>query len=404
MNNMSRSDNPLVCVTGAAGFTGATAVDCLLMNGYSVLATDSPKGKFRSVLKHRAFMQKHPELYSGVSLDIATADITNINDLRNLFKDRNVIYLMHPASLFKISASRKELKKVNVEGTRKLLDTVSEYSPGLMGVTVWSSYMVYGLNRRDVSINEESSVSPCNIYAESKLEQENISLEYGKSGIPTIVIRPASVYGPRGESGIARSIRSLTWNFLLPVIPIPAEGDFISHFVNIDDVVMAALHLMKVVKSQNLSGQVFNVADDTPIRMKELVSLIASELRVKDSEVNLPEYVMKPMETIMPYGLSIPYFGLERQEIPYIFKDIVFDNRKIKSTGYQFKYPEISMGIKSTVDWYARNGRMEILWYLLNSGWRNYWADIPYHKRQFADYALIHRNARHDVDAPDALG
>jgi len=138
--------------------------------------------------------------------------------------------------------------------------------------------------------------------------------------------------------------------------------------------------------------------------MRELVKLIASELRVKDSEVNLPEYLMKPIETIMPYGLSVPYFGFERQEIPYIFKDIMFDNRKIKSTGYQFKYPEISMGIKSTIDWYARNGRMEILWYLLNSRWRNYWADIPYYKRQFADYALIHRNAQHDVDAAESLG
>lgn len=384
----------VVLVTGASGFTGSTAVDYLLLNGYPVLATDRPNSDFKAVRRHKRFMNNFPDRYEGVTLDIETADLTKPASLKKLLKKRNIRYLMHPAAVFDLSAPEELLQKVNVEGTRNLFDALSRFAPELAGTAVWSTSMVYG-NEADMGpITEESRPAPANCYAESKLKQEEVVMEYFAGGIKSVILRPATVYGPRGQYGISKGLAPLAWNNFFPVIPVPGDGDTVSSYVHVDDVVGAAMHLIYAVHHDSVGGQVFNVADDTPQSASEMLDETSRELHVSKPSLNVPDAAYKLYSRVAPYGSKVPFLNIEREEIPFLLKDHVISNTKLKNTGYTLKYPDTMDGLKVTIDWYARNKKLPRIWYVSHKEWRAFWKDIPLHERPFADYGLVCRAAK----------
>jgi len=382
----------VVLVTGASGFTGSTAVDYLLQYGYPVLATDLPGSGFTAVRRHKRFMREHPGKYRTTTLDIHPADLTNPAELKELFGNWNVKYLMHPAAVFDLSAPRSLLWKVNVEGTRNLLEAAMNSADGIAGVAVWSTALVYGGRDDDAGpASEDTEPAPANHYAESKLEEEKVVLEYEQDGLPAVILRPASVYGPRGRYGFAKGLGPMAKNPFFSIVPIPGRKDVHWSYVHVDDVVGAAMFLVYAIGHTPISGQVFNVADDTPMTSKQILHETAGRLRVPEPFMRMPEPAYRLLEKFTPYGYRMPFYKTEREEVPYLLKNGVFDNTRLKETGYQLKYPDTRIGLDVTLDWYARNMKLDRVWYLTHPGWRSYWKDIPAHRRPYADYALLTR-------------
>lgn len=378
----------VVLVTGASGFTGSTAVDFLLLNGYPVLATDRPNSDFKAIRRHKRFMASNPGRYEGVTLDIVTADLTKPASLKALLKKRKIRYLMHPAAVFDLSAPEELLQKVNVDGTRNLFDALDRFAPDLVGTAVWSTTMVYGNSTESGPITEETQPTPSNAYAESKLKQESVVMEYHRGGMKSVIIRPATVYGPRGQYGIAKGLTPLAWNNFFPVLPIPGEGDTVSSYVHVDDVVGSAMHLIYAVRHESIGGHVFNVADDTPQGASELLEETSRELRVSKPSLSVPDSAYKFYNRVAPKGSKVPFLNLEREEIPFLLKDHVISNSRLKNTGYTLKYPDTVDGLKVTIDWYARNKKLPRVWYISHTDWQTFWTDIKPHERPFADYRI----------------
>ncbi|HOX27715.1 MAG TPA: NAD(P)-dependent oxidoreductase [bacterium] len=383
------SENAVVCVTGASGFTGSTAVDCLLLNGYSVLATDHPDRDFSAVKQHKKYMSEHPNRYNGVSLHIAPADLDDEKELASIFKAHRVMYLLHPASLFNLSATRELLWKVNIEGTRNLLRAAADNAKELLGTAIWSTGMVYGAPRRPGPLKETDKPNPSNLYTQSKLEQEYLALEFEKNGMPLVILRPANTYGPRSAYGAAKAIRPLSWGSFFPLTPIPGSGERLAHYVHIDDVVAAAVHLTYIMGHKQVSGEIFNIADDAPVTIGDLLARTAGLLKVKPPVFKIPEQTLRMVQKILPRETQVPFFGIEQEEISDFLYQKTFDNSKLKSTGYRLKYPDIRDGLEPTLDWYVRNGKLEKIWYLTNPKWRDYGKHIRPEQRPFADYTII---------------
>lgn len=396
MTDSGTEERAVVCVTGASGFTGSAAVDCLLLSGYSVLATDHPDCGFDAVREHRDFMEAHPDRYRGVTLETVPADLTKPDELVSLFKGRKATYLLHPAAVFSMGAAKKLLWDVNVEGTRNLLAVAAEHAPNLLGVAIWSTAMVYGRPRHPGPMTEDETPRPTNLYARSKLEEERVALEFEKQGMPVVILRPTSVYGPRGAYGLTKRLKPMSWASVFPVVPIPGSGESLAHLAHIDDVAAAALHLVYIMGHLDISGEVFNIADDTPLAFKDLMFAIAEILRLKKPTLHVPEPVVRLAGMMIPYGYSTPFFGLEREELPSLFWNTTYDNTKLKRTGYTLKYPNTRAGLEATFDWYARNKQMERIWYLTHPGWRDYWRHLAPEDRPFADYALL-ENLRRSI-------
>ncbi len=382
-----RDDRGVVLVTGAAGFTGSTAVDYLLQYGYPVLATDLPGANYHHLLRHKKYMNSHPRKYRGVTLEIIPSDVTRPHSLKKLFKDHRVEYIMHPAGLNSMKYKRDILRHVYVDGTRALLDVAASHTDNLRGVAVWSTITVYGNARTNEPVTEDITPNPCCAYSEAKLEQENVTREFAAGGLPTVILRPTAVYGPRGESGIARSLKPFIWSFIVPLIPIPGKGDSIVNFVHIDDVVGSAMHLLYTLQQMPISGQVFNVTDDTPVTLAEAFRDVATLLDVEPPEVHIPESFLKFAESVIPAAKKIPFFDVYKEELSELIASYLVDNSRLKSTGYTFKYPDTAEGMKSTIEWFARNRRLEKVWYMTHPGWEKYFSGLDT-VRPFADYDI----------------
>ena len=138
----------------------------------------------------------------------------------------------------------------------------------------------------------------------------------------------------------------MSWGFLFPLVPIPGSGKYMGHYVHVDDVVAAALHLVYAMGHQEISGRAFNVSDDTPASTEESMVEAAKELRVRPPFLHVPELFVRLFGLMIPYGVTVPFYGVEREEIPILFWDNVFDNSRLKSTGYHLKYPDSRIGME----------------------------------------------------------
>src|SRR5438128_63093 len=127
---------PLSLVTGACGFMGTHMIDVLAEAGHRIRATDLSqsydhddlqKGRFPSILK------KH-------SVEFVPADVTDRTGLEKILHD--VDYVFHIAAIFSYSAPWDILYRVNVEGTRHLLELLKEIST-FKKLILWAAGGIY---------------------------------------------------------------------------------------------------------------------------------------------------------------------------------------------------------------------------------------------------------------------
>ena len=130
---------PKSLVTGACGFMGTHMVEVLAAAGHDVRATDLPSawaGDDRTT-------GRFPSVVQRLGAEIIPADLARPETLEPLVKD--VDYIFHVAGVFSYKAPWALLKRVNVDGTRALLDCALRAGNGLKRVVVWGAGGIYGL-------------------------------------------------------------------------------------------------------------------------------------------------------------------------------------------------------------------------------------------------------------------
>jgi len=364
-------------VTGAFGFSGSYVVKELLAQGRSVIATDLEAlihdDDKRRVLEETGVDLDHPKL------QVVAADLLDAASLRALFQ-HPVARVFHPASLYDYSASLDRLRRINVDGTRCLLDEVRRHD--VQRFIHWSTCGVFGKpftvaegKRRNVPFNEASS-SPktappaaegpegtplVNAYSVSKWEQEQmVWREHRENGLPLTVVRPAPIYGPGsqyGHSGIIRAIAS----GLLPAIPADSKN-FVTTSVHVQDVARFACF---IAERENAVGEDYNIVDQSIISYHEFLHYIA--LLTGRPMIDLPLLKNRWLRPVM-VGTAKAWtylekrFGVPRlrvfevQSAEYVASSYWLSNRKSLATGFEYDYPDVREGLKDTVAWMTNQG------------------------------------------------
>ena len=297
-------DSMRVLVTGAAGFIGSHIVDALVADNHDVVGIDS---LMESVHK------RMPE-YLNPAADFVSADIREPGALDRHV--RGVDAITHQAAMVGLETSfadAKEYVSHNGVGTAALLSSLD--AAGFSGRFVLASSMVVygegayecpdhgdvqipprhaedlaagrfdprcpecGKPLRPVVVEEQRAVDPRNVYAATKLHQEQLCTLFGRArGVPVTSLRYHNVYGDRMPfntpyAGVASIFRSALERGESP--RVFEDGRQLRDFISVEDVARA--NVIALTAPEPAKGP-FNIATGEPHSVGEMAAALAAAI------------------------------------------------------------------------------------------------------------------------------
>ncbi|TWI50841.1 UDP-glucose 4-epimerase [Pseudomonas duriflava] len=180
--------DPLILVTGGAGFIGSHLVDLLLSKGLRVRVLDDlSTGKLANL----------PIGYPG--LDVVQADVADAHAVQAAVDGCSAV--VHLAAVASVQASVEDpvgTHRSNFIGTLNVCEAMRK--AGVKRVIFASSAAVYGPNGEGMAIDEETPKAPLTPYAADKLASEYYLDFYRRQhGLEPVVFRFFNIYGPRQD-------------------------------------------------------------------------------------------------------------------------------------------------------------------------------------------------------------
>lgn len=173
----------LVLVTGAPGFLGAHVVHALLRQGDEVRALVRPGGPRNHIRK--------------LGVGWVEGDLLDADGLESACVGADAV--VHTAALLSYwSRHRRELERVNVEGTMNLLRAA--HAAGVKRVVHVSSAATVGTSPQGEILDEQAFWEPKNeriAYVRTKRRAEERVLAASWGGLPAVVVNPSTLLGPR---------------------------------------------------------------------------------------------------------------------------------------------------------------------------------------------------------------
>ncbi len=214
-----------------------------------------------------------------------TADLTNLEEVKQEIRSAQPEAVIHLAAMsFVVHGDANVFYRVNLIGTRNLLEALAEHAPDIQSVLLASSANIYG-NATSGVIDESVSPSPMNDYAVSKLAMEYMARLW-MNKLPIVIARPFNY------TGVGQTI-----SFLLPkIVDHFRRGASEIELGNLDvardfsDVRTVAAIYRKLVESSPV-GEVFNVCSGEAFSLSEVLNMMA-EIAGYAIEVNVnPSFV-----------------------------------------------------------------------------------------------------------------
>ena len=240
-----------VLVTGATGFIGSRLVSTLLERGFRNLCC------FARPSSELTRLEALASAHRGACIDVVRGNLLSQGDCAAATKDAAVIFNLAAGAGEK---SFPDAFMNSVVTTRNLLEASLRYRCLRRFVHI-SSFAVYtntskprrGLLDEGCPVEHRPELRG-EAYCFAKVKQEQTVTEYGqKFGIPHVIVRPGSVYGP-GKAGITGRVGIGTFGIFLHMgggnaIPLTYVDNCA------EAIALAGLR-------RGVEGEVFNVVDD----------------------------------------------------------------------------------------------------------------------------------------------
>jgi nucleoside-diphosphate-sugar epimerase len=298
----------MLLVTGATGFLGS-----------HVIKEISKKRKDIIILTRD--LEKAKKMYPHYK--IIEGDITQKENLKLLRKDVDIV--IHLAGLVSYTKPKEILFKINVEGTRNVLEACKRAEKFIFA----SSVAVYGEIHGQA--DESYPRNPKNFYGESKKAAENIIMD---ANIPYVILRIAPLYGI-GSPQWFKNLSLLEKGF-----PIP-QTENLTHVAHVDNAAQAfELSLKRKAKG------IYNIADEEPIKFVEFASELVRLLGKKP--VLYPYWFVKFIARMKGLQAYLEVLTMNR-------------NYDISNAKKELEYePKIDFWseVESMVEWYKCESKM----------------------------------------------
>ncbi len=258
-----------VLVTGCAGFIGSHVAEALLARGDTVIGVDNLNDYYSLDYKERnlRLLQQHS------SFVFYKIDITDELTLEDVFKTHAITHITHLAARAGVRPSIKEPKlylDTNIIGTLHLLNLAVKYK--ITNFVLTSSSSVYG-NSTAIPFKESDSETsrPISPYAATKKSTEALAYTFHHLyDLNVNVIRPFTVYGPRGRPDMA------PWLFIEAAVNGSTikkfgDGETRRDYTYIKDFIQGFLNAI----DRSFGYEIFNLGNSSTVSLNEFIELVS---------------------------------------------------------------------------------------------------------------------------------
>ncbi len=288
-------------ITGISGFVGPYLAQELIKHGYEVFGLD------------RAGNNQLDSRFQIQDSHILKCDLLDKNDILKTINKIKPKYIFHLAGFSSVrdSWNKPELcRKINVEGTKNLLDSIIEakLNPRILIVT---SAEVYG-KPKELPLKETSPLFPESPYAKSRVEQEKLLKNY--KNLDWIVSRSFNHTGPEQQPifvipEFAQQLINIKNNKIEPKIMVgnlEAKRDF----SDVRDVVRAYRLLLEKGKMH----EIYNVCSGKSYMIKNLLNKMIKIIGKKvDVEIDKNKFRPVDIEELRGDNSKIRELGFENR-------------------------------------------------------------------------------------------
>ncbi len=325
-----------VClITGATGFIGGRLAKRLAQDGYSV----------RCLVR----ASSDTSLLDELAVEIAVADLTQAETLARAVEGCR--YVFHCGALVSDWATREEITRTNVEGTRNLL--AASVAASVKRLVHFSTTDVYGSPGGTAIDEAYAATGFANWYAQTKLEAEAEVRRVEKAGaMEAVILRPATVYGPGSTDVVGEIARAIEGRRMLLV----DGGRAVAGLCYVENLIDAAI---LALRHDAAPGHAFNVSDGLGITWKEFTDGLAGGLGSPGVRWSLPYWLANGIGCSLEHGyrilrkttgLSAPAL-LSRQAVQLLGNNQDFSNRKAREIlGWEPRV-DYATGLEATLAW-----------------------------------------------------
>jgi nucleoside-diphosphate-sugar epimerase len=334
----------IVLITGATGFIGRHLAKKFVEKGEKIrclVRTSSPKIAV--------------DYLNKLDVELAYGELTDKDTLIKAVEGIKVVY--HLGGGGRVGMSKEVCNKINVDGTRNILEACIE-SRKVKRFVHLSSCAVMG-HVSGGAVDETYPYNPNDIeYSRAKTKSEKLALSYSDK-IDLVVVRFPGVYGVPLIKGDAGYIQGVTPALMIFSAVKKGEWMYVGngknqvHMFCVDDAVKGLI----LAADKGKSGDIYIIGDNTSVKMTELVEMIADILKVPAPKRHIPVFVARFFAALFELKASI--FGgtpkMSREMVTGFISNMSFSIAKAKrELGYE---PKISLeeGMRRTFKWYEEN-------------------------------------------------
>lgn len=327
---------PATClITGATGFIGGHVARRLSLEGHRV----------------RCLVRSHSDTSAIDDLDVELVQGELTDGLSLVEATKGCRYVVHCGALVSDWATVSEISRVNVLGTRSLVEAALKAS--VQRFLHISTTDIYGHPGGPPIAEDYCATELGNWYSRTKLlAEEEVRKATAREALEAVIVRPATVYGARSTAVIGEIAQALSNGSMLLI----GGGKTVAglcYVENLVDLVTLALH------EDAAAGQAFNASDGLDVTWEQLTNDLAGGIGARPARWSMPYPLAYGIGLGLEQGYRLARRAsglsmrplLSRQAVQVMGRDQRFSSQKAGALLGWEPHRSYGEGLQATLDW-----------------------------------------------------